>query len=96
MAHVAVPIIRLRYDAADAFPNDIVDVFQAEGAWNPTDEPITATGRVSLDPEDPATPQRQAAIAARLRALLEPDEAERLLALLDAHAWDVSFFVDAW
>lgn len=51
---------------------------------------------MSVDQEDPETPKRKVAIAAKLRALLLADEVDRLLTLLDAHAWDVSFFVDAW
>lgn len=95
MANVAVPVIRLRYHAADAYPNDIVDVFEKAGVWS-QHEDYTFTGRVSLDPENHETPQRKAAITAELRALMPTTEANRLLALLDAHSWDVSFFVDCW
>lgn len=95
MAKVAVPVIHLRYAPADAYPNDIVDVFETAGAWNPTED-FTFTGRVSLDPENPDTPRRKAAIASDLRTLLPTPQADRLLALLDTHDWDVSFFVDYW
>ncbi|GEM_PF-4659488 len=96
MAKVAVPIIKLRYDSADAYPNDVVAVFEDAGAWTPAED-YTFTGRVSIDADTPKerTAQRNA-IAAKLCTIMPRAQAERLITLLDEHNWDVSFFVDCW
>lgn len=95
MARVIVPIIKLRFAAQDAHPLELHDVFTAAGVWNP-EEAYTFTGRVTLDPEDPQTPARKAQIAQKIREVLEPVSAERLLAFLSEHHWDVSFYVDTF
>ena len=33
MAKVAVPVSCLKWDAQDAFPNEVTEIFQGEGAW---------------------------------------------------------------
>ncbi len=95
MAKVAVPIIKLKFPLECAFSNEIHEVFEAEGAWN-SNEDFTFTGRVSVNPRDRGSDAKKRRIVKRLRKILEPEEAQRLLRLLDDHAWDVSFFIDCW
>lgn len=95
MAKVAVPIIKLRYSSEDAFPNEIHEIFDAEGIWN-SNEDFTFTGRVSVNPEDPNANAKKLRTMERLEEILEPDEAKRLFQLLDDHNWDLSFLVDCW
>jgi len=95
MAKVAVPIICLKYRAEDAFPNEIHEVFDAEGLWN-SNEDFTFTGRVSVNPDDPEADAKKLRVMERLEEVLEADEAKRLFRLLDDHNWDLSFLVDCW
>lgn len=95
MAKVAVPIIKLHYPSDYAFPNEIHEVFEAEGVWNPAED-FTFTGRVSISPEDPHANAKKLRVMEKLEEILEPGEAKRLFQLLDDHNWDVSFFVDCW
>jgi hypothetical protein len=95
MAKVAVPIIKLEYSRKFAFPNEIHEVFEAEGVWN-SNEDFTFTGRVSINSEDPGANAKKLRIMERMEELLEPEEAKRLFQLLDDNNWDVSFFVDCW
>jgi len=95
MAKVAVPIVKLEYPSEYAFPNEIHEIFEEEGAWNPNED-FTFTARVSIDPQDPGAGARKLRIKNRLEEILEPDEAAILLRLLDDHNWDVSFFIDCW
>jgi len=102
MAKVMVPVIRLKYDGADAFDNELHDVFEAEGVWSPVED-FTFTGRVSIG----TGPGREAKIARlkeRVTATLVKREGEeegrksaaRLITLLELNEWDVSFFVDCF
>jgi len=96
MARMAVPVVKLQYAAADAYDNRVVEVFQHAGVWASADG-YTFTGRVSVsDASDPHTVSRRAAVAAELRDVLPTDQADCLLKFLEAHDWDVSFFVDCW
>lgn len=98
MAKVAVPVIKLKYEEADVFDLD-VDLFQRFGHWTPLEE-YTYTGRVTVEESGGLTVEdNRAALREAIRTLLagrDPEQAERLVALLDQHAWDVSFFVDTW
>jgi hypothetical protein len=95
MAKVAVPIIKLKYPSEFAFPNEIHEIFEAEGVWN-SNEDFTFTGRVTLNPEDPDANAKKLRMMEQLEELLEPEEAKRLFQLLDDHNWDLSFLVDCW
>ena len=95
MAKVAVPIILLKYEARDAFPNEIHEIFEREGVWN-RNEDFTFTGRVSINPDRPDAAALKEKLAKRLAEVLGREEAGRLLEILEAHEWDVSFFVDCW
>lgn len=92
---IVVPVIKLQFVREDAYPLDLFDIFEQSGCWNPQED-YTFTGRLSLDPEDPDTPAIKAQVAARIREVLAPEEAERILALLNQHNWDVSFYVDTF
>ena len=102
MAKVTVPVSCLKWDAEDAFPNEVTEIFQGEGAWNPMED-FTFTGRVSL-PKDGLSPEEARAveekrvrIRERLRqAMPDPKQYETFLAFLELNEWDVSFFVDTW
>lgn len=96
MAKVAVPIIKLRYNDADAYHKDIVGVFEDAGVWQ-QEEDYTFTGRVSISadtPDEEAT--QRTALVGKVREVLPPRQADRLIALLDEPGWNVSFFVDCW
>ena len=102
MAKVTVPVSCLKWDAEDAFPNEVAEIFQGEGAWNPVED-FTFTGRVSLSKEglsqDEARSgeEKRARICERLRqAMPDPKQCETFLAFLELNEWDVSFFVDTW
>jgi hypothetical protein len=95
MAKVAVPIERLNYEADNAFSNEVIEVFMDHGSWNPADD-VTFTGRVEVDGDTPEGRERRDAIKVELAVRFGADEAKRLIAVLDARDWDVSFFVDCW
>lgn len=102
MAKVTVPVSCLKWDAQDAFPNEVTEIFQGEGAWNPVED-FTFTGRVSLSKdglsqeEAQAVEEKRARIRERLRqAMPDPKQYEMFLAFLELNAWDISFFVDTW
>ena len=102
MAKVTVPVSCLRWDLQDAFPNEVHEVFQGEGAWNPVED-FTFTGRITLSKHS-ASPEQQAEIDAkrtRIRerlkeAIPDPERYDTLLRFLEENDWDVSFFVDTW
>jgi hypothetical protein len=95
VAKVAVPIVWLSWQSESAFPNEVHEVFQDEGAWNAVED-FTFTGRVSIDPKDPQANAKKLRIMEKLERILDPGEAKRMFQLLDDHDWDVSFFVDTW
>jgi hypothetical protein len=102
VAKVTVPVSCLKWDAQDAFPNEVAEIFQSEGVWNPMEE-FTSTGRISLpkaglSSEDArAVEVMRARICERLRqAMPDPKQYEMFLAFLELNEWDVSFFVDTW
>jgi hypothetical protein len=102
VAKVTVPVSCLKWDAEDAFPNVVTEIFQGEGAWNPA-EVFTSTGRVSL-PKDGLPPEevraveeKRSRIRERLRqAMPDPKQCELLLDFLELNEWEVGFFVDTW
>ena len=95
MARVAVPIMWLQWATESAFPNEVQEVFQAEGVWNPVED-FTFTGRIAINPENPDSNAKKLRIMEKIEKLLPPEEAARLFQLLDDNNWDVSFFVDTW
>ena len=101
MAKVAVPIVKLAYPGAFTFPNEIYEIFEGEGVWNPNED-FTFTGRICLERDrsvrnDAEVDAKRDRIRKRLVEVVEDKEAlNRLLALLDEHEWDVSFFVDCY
>lgn len=92
---VAVPIIKLTFAAEDAYPNEIVEVFERAGVWNP-EETHTFTGRVSVPIRDSASDAVRTHLRAELRKILPAEDADRLIGLLDEYGWDVSFYVDTY
>jgi tellurite resistance-related uncharacterized protein len=90
-----VPIVKIKFDQKDAYPLDLLDIFEESGHWNRADE-YTFTGRFTLDPEHPNTPEVKEEITDRIHEVLDPEQANRILALLDDNDWDVSFYADAW
>jgi hypothetical protein len=90
-----VPISKLQFAAQDAYPLDLLDIFEESAHWNSSDD-YTFTGRFALDPESPDAPAIKQGIADRIRETLDPEQADRVLALLEEHGWDVSFYCDAW
>lgn len=90
MAKVVVPISSVKYDRDQAYPLAVAEVF-AELVLEGPDE-LTYTMRVRVAE---VFGHREKA-RKMLKERLEPEEAERLLKLLDEHDWDVSFFVDTW
>jgi len=95
VAKVAVPIMWLQWSSESAFPNEVQEVFQAEGVWNPVED-FTFTGRIAINPSNPDANAKKLRIMERIEKLLPPEEAARLFQLLDDNNWDVSFFVDTW
>lgn len=87
MTRAVIPIIALKY--REAFDLDALDVFTEHGV-NSEDE-FTFTTRVSVSDPDRREPIRQA-----LAERLPPDQAERLIKLLDDNEWDVSFLADCF
>lgn len=95
MAKVAVPIMWLQWASESAFSNEVQEVFQAEGVWNPVED-FTFTGRIAINPSNPDANAKKLRIMEKMEKLLPPEEAARLFQLLDDNNWDVSFFVDTW
>ena len=102
MAKVTVPVSCLKWDAQDAFPNEVTEVFQGEGAWNPMED-FTFTGRVSVSKHGLSPSEAMAIEGKRSRireglrtAVPDPERYRTLLAFLEENDWDVSFFVDTW
>lgn len=90
-----IPIV----DIAEKYPEfkrvfgqEVYDLLNASNGFQ-TEEEYTFTFRMSLDLLTEEGEAERAYIITRLRALKTPD-AESLIALLDAHNWDVSFFAD--
>ena len=95
MAKVAVPIMWLEWGSNSAFSNEVQEVFQAEGVWNPFED-FTCTGRVSINPDNPDASAKKLRIREKMEKILGSEEAARLFQLLEENHWDVSFFVDTW
>ena len=102
MAHVAVPVIKLRYPAEFAFNNNIQDLFESLGVWQ-YEEAFTYTGRITVydDQDHPEAEAQKAQVEAGLHRMeqagqLETGQADVLLSLLRKHDWDISFFVDTY
>lgn len=87
MAKVVVPVRDLQY--AVSFSNDAFDVLQTAVGYNPNED-FTFTFRITV--EDEVERER---LRGELRAVLG-EEAEALIATLDAEHWDVSFFCDTF
>lgn len=85
-----VPILELKYPNDYAFPNTVCEIFEDDEGVSHDDQ-FTYTTRYTV----PDEAQRDR-IRGKIRAKLDADEAERLIALLDKHGWDVSFFVDTY
>jgi len=89
MAKAMVPICAVRYEKGATFPIEAVGVFHHYDLME--DDCYTYTMRVAPPHEDDLGEIRQA-----LKERLGEEEAGRLIAFLDAHDWDVSFFVDSY
>jgi hypothetical protein len=86
MGRAIYPIISVLKGAGARFPLAFVEAFEAEGAAR--EDEFTYTARLE------ATEDRvRDRIRARLRAE-DPEDAERLIALLDENDWSISVLVD--
>jgi len=101
-----VPIIKLRYRQADAFPNAIMDVFENANIWSSNDE-HTYTGRITLTRGSLSSTKELKAKREEVTRNLEKvfreqfgngweEPFKRLIRLLKRNDWDVGFFVDCW
>ena len=103
MAKIMVPIIKLEYKGEDTFTNELHEVFEEAGVWN-GNEDFTFTGRVSISEDAEGRAEKIESLKKRITDVLIEREGEkdgreaaaRLIALLEANAWDVSFYVDCW
>ena len=89
MARVIVPICALRYSENTTFPVEAADVFYRYDLMEDDAYSYTFQIRVLPDPD-------RAEIRQALREQLPAEDADRLIKLLDANDWDVSFFVDSF
>jgi hypothetical protein len=87
MSRAIYPIIDILKGEKQRFPLSFAEVFEAEDASR--EDEFTYTARFKVSDEGPARDR----IRARLRAQ-DPEEAERLIALLDENDWSVSVLVD--
>ena len=89
MAKACVPIMSLKYEAAQTFNLDLANILADEDAT--VDDEFTYTMRV-FAPDD----RQREKIAAKIRERLPADQAEKVLSFFNYHDWDVSFFVDVF
>lgn len=82
------PIMMITTPSEWAFPLDLEDIFEEEGAK--ADDEVTYTTRYEVDPEDKETVER---IKARIRDEMDSDEADRFIAFMERHGWNVNFLV---
>lgn len=93
MAKMMVPIIKLKHDSG--FSLEAYDVLHGSPGYQELED-YTFTFRLSVSPEVDETAQAERErIKQRLRESV-PEEAEALIALLEEHEFDVSFFVDTF
>jgi hypothetical protein len=89
MARVMEPVCAIRYEQSASFPLKAVEVFHHYDLME--DDCYTYTIRGGPPHEDDLGEIRQA-----LKERLGREEAGRPIDFLDAHDWDVSFFVDSY
>lgn len=91
MAKSVHPINQIGRSPELSFPLELEDIFEAAGAK--VGDVYTYTTRYTVDRKEPGAVDR---VTARIREELDPDEAERFIALMEQHGWDVSFLVDTY
>lgn len=89
MARAMVPIGSLRYAKRMTFPVEAAEVFHQCDLME--DDGYSYTFQVRSPPEPARGEIRQA-----LRERVPARHAQRLIEFLDAHDWDVAFFVDSY
>lgn len=94
MGKVVVPITKLTYNPDATFPLEALGILQGHPGYQ-SQEDYTFTFRFSLPPEDELPGERER-LKDALTSLLPPNKAHRLIEILEANNWDVSFFVDTF
>ena len=90
-----VPILDITEKMSEfkrVFDSEVFDLLHASHGYQ-QEEDFTLTFRLSLDLDTEEGQKEREYITTRLRNLNTPD-AEALIALLDEHEWDVSFYAD--
>ena len=94
MAKVVVPIVQLHYPSDTTFPLEILEALASHPGYQ-AQEDYTFTFRFSVPTDDDSPGAREQATLT-LRQTLPPAHASKLIDLLNANDWDVSFFVDTF